>query len=39
MVCLGIGRPAKSPSNDIEPKRGEIGDEKAKLLLLTGHKK
>jgi hypothetical protein len=39
MVCLGIGRLAKSPSDDIEPKRGEIVDEKAKLLLLIGHKK
>jgi hypothetical protein len=29
----------KTPLDDVEPKRGEIGDEKAKLLLLLGHEK
>jgi hypothetical protein len=31
--------PPKTPPNGIEPKRGEIGDEKAMLLLILGHEK
>jgi hypothetical protein len=27
------------PLEYVEPKRGEIGDEKSKLLLLLGHEK
>jgi hypothetical protein len=34
-----IGMPPNIPSDDVEPKRGENGDEKAKLLLLLGHEK
>jgi hypothetical protein len=30
--CLGVGRPPKTPLDDVEPKRGEVGDEKATLL-------
>jgi hypothetical protein len=29
----------KTSPDDVEPKRGEIGDEKAKLLLLVRHEK
>jgi hypothetical protein len=36
-VCLRIGKPPKTPPDDIESKRGESRDEKAKLLLLVGH--
>jgi hypothetical protein len=36
-VCLGISRPLKTPPDEVEPKIGEIEDEKAKLRLLLGH--
>jgi hypothetical protein len=36
-VCFGIDRPPKMPSDDVEPKRCEIRDVKANLLLLLGH--
>jgi hypothetical protein len=38
-VCLGIDRTPMKPLEYVEPKRGEIGDEKSKLLLLLGHEK
>jgi hypothetical protein len=38
-VCLGIGRPLKTPLVDVEPKRGEDSRwRKAKLGLLLMHK-
>jgi hypothetical protein len=33
-VCLRIDRPPKMAPDDVEPKKVEIGDEKAKLLIL-----
>jgi hypothetical protein len=38
-VCLGVGRPSKTPLVDVEPKRGEDSRwRKAKLGLLLIHK-
>jgi hypothetical protein len=36
---LGLTLPPKIPPDDVEPKGGEIQDEKTKLLLLIGHEK
>lgn len=36
-IFLGIGRPPKTLSDDVELKRGEIEDDKVKLLLLLRH--
>jgi hypothetical protein len=38
-VCLGVGRPRKTPLVDVEPKRGEdLRQMEAKLELLLMHK-
>lgn len=38
-VCLGIGRPLKTPLDDIETERSETRDKNTKLLLLLRHEK